>query len=144
MNPVTPTAGMTASHEALYYRALKIIPWATQTNAKRFDAEMIAARPPFIQSAKGCRMWDLDNKEYIDYRCALGPIILGYQYAEIDEAVRKQMDKGVLFSMASPLEMEAAEAILETVGWADKIRFMKTGADACSCSLRSASARSFL
>ncbi len=132
---------MTASHEALYERALKVIPWATQTNAKRYDAGMIAARPPFIKRAKGCRMWDLDNKEYIDFRCSLGPIILGYQYAEIDNAVRAQMDKGTLFSMASPLETETAEAILETVGWADKIRFMKTGADACACCLRLA--RSF-
>ena len=86
-------------------------------------------------------MWDMDNKEYIDFRCSLGPIILGYQYAEIDRAVRQQMDKGALFSMASPLEIETAEAILDTVGWADKIRFMKTGADACACSLRLA--RSF-
>ena len=138
---MNPTTGMTASHEALYLRALKIIPWATQTNAKRYDADLIPARPPFIERAKGCRMWDLDNKEYIDFRCSLGPIILGYLYAEIDNAVRQQMDKGALFSMASPLEIETAEAILETVGWADKIRFMKTGADACACSLRRA--RSF-
>ncbi len=137
----TMTTGMSASHEALYHRALKSIPWATQTNAKRYDADKIAARPPFIERAKGCRMWDLDDKEYIDFRCSLGPIILGYQYAEVDDAVREQLNKGVLFSMASPLEIEAAESILETVGWADKIRFMKTGADACSCSLRLA--RSF-
>ncbi len=127
---------MTPKHKEHYDRALKHIPWGTQTNAKRYDADLIASRPPFIDRGKGCRIWDLDNKEYIDYRCSLGPITLGYQYAEVDEAVRKQMEKGVLFSMASPLEIEAAEAILDTIGWADKIRFMKTGADVCSCCLR--------
>lgn len=81
-------------------------------------------------------MWDLDGKQYIDYRAALGPIILGYGWPEVDEAVRRQMEDGVLFSMASPLELEAAEAILQTLAWPDRIRFMKTGADACACCLR--------
>lgn len=134
-------ASMSPAHWAHYQRALSHIPWATQTNAKRYDTDFIPAQPPFIERAKGCRMWDMDGKEYIDYRAALGPIILGYQYEEVDEAVRHEMARGTLFSMASPLEAEAAEAILETLGWADKIRFMKTGADVCSCCLRLA--RSF-
>lgn len=81
-------------------------------------------------------MWDLDDREYIDYRAALGPIILGYQYKPVDKAVREQLETGTLFSMSSPLEADAAETILHTLGWADKIRFMKTGADACTCCVR--------
>ena len=81
-------------------------------------------------------MWDLDDNEYIDFRSALGPITLGYAYPEVDDAVRDQIDKGAIFSMASPIEIEAAESILKTIGWADKIRFMKTGADANACCLR--------
>lgn len=127
---------MSPKHAALYERALKKIPWATQTNAKRYTLEMSPSRPPFLKKGKGCRVWDLDDKEYIDYRSSLGPIILGHKYPEVDDAVRRQMDDGVLFSMASPIEIEAAEAILETLGWADKIRFMKTGADVCACCLR--------
>ncbi len=129
-------SGMTPKHAAHYQRALKSIPWATQTNAKRYDGELIPSRPPFIKKAKGCRIWDLDDKEYIDYKASLGPIILGHQYPEVDDAVRKQMESGVLFSMASPLEAEAAEAILNTLGWAEKIRYMKSGADVCACCLR--------
>jgi len=127
---------MTPKHQDLFQRALEKIPWATQTNAKRHDADGVTTRPPFIQRAKGCRMWDLDNREYIDFRCALGPITLGYQYREVDDAVRAQMQQGVLFSMSSPLEIETSEAILDTLAWADKIRFMKTGADTNACCLR--------
>jgi glutamate-1-semialdehyde aminotransferase len=97
--------------------------------------------PAFIKRAQGCRMWDLDDREFIDYRCALGPIILGYRYGPVDEAVREQMKLGTLFSMSSPIEAEAAEKILNTLGWADKIRFMKTGADACTCCVRLARSR---
>ncbi|MDQ8183114.1 aminotransferase class III-fold pyridoxal phosphate-dependent enzyme [Pelagicoccus sp. SDUM812005] len=136
MNPSIDLSSMSPRHAAHYASALKRIPWATQTNAKRYDGELVPSRPPFLKRAKGCRVWDLDNKEYIDYKASLGPIILGYQYPDVDDAVSRQMFEGVLFSMASPLELEAAEAILNTLGWADKIRFMKTGADVCASCLR--------
>ncbi|MBC7185624.1 MAG: aminotransferase class III-fold pyridoxal phosphate-dependent enzyme [Calditrichaeota bacterium] len=96
--------------------------------------------PPFIRRAKGCRLWDLDGREYIDFRCALGPIILGYQHPAVDEAVRAQMSCGVLFSMASPVELEAAEAVLQNVPWIEQVRFLKTGADACTACVRLARA----
>jgi glutamate-1-semialdehyde 2,1-aminomutase len=127
---------MTSKNQLHFERALRTIPWGTQTNGKRPDRDGITARPAFIERAKGCRMWDLDGREYIDYRAALGPIVLGYQYEAVDEAVRRQMERGTLFSMASPIEAEAAESILETLGWAEEIRFMKTGADVCACCLR--------
>ncbi len=126
---------MTLKNNQYLDQAKAIIPWATQTNAKRLNPNW-KHMPPFIKSAKGCRMLDLDDREYIDYRCALGPIVLGYQYEPVDEAVRAQMQNGVLFSMASPIELRAAEAIIKNVPWVEQIRFMKTGADACSACLR--------
>ncbi|MCR4438070.1 MAG: aminotransferase class III-fold pyridoxal phosphate-dependent enzyme [bacterium] len=96
--------------------------------------------PPFIRRGAGCRLWDLDGREYIDFRCALGPIILGYQHPVVDEAVRAQMSSGVLFSMAGPVELEAAEAVVRTVPWIEQIRFLKTGADACTACVRLARA----
>ncbi len=127
---------MTSKNKKQYDKALNRIPWATQTNAKRLNPDWEEFMPPFIKQANGCRMWDLDDREYIDYRCSLGPIILGYRYPEVDRAVRAQMEKGVLFSMASPLELETAEAIMANVPWLEQIRFMKTGADACTACVR--------
>ncbi len=131
---------MTPKNSEHYKKALKFIPWATQTNAKRLQPGWGEFMPPFIKRAKGCRVWDLDDREYIDYRCALGPIILGYQYSEVDKAVREQMKNGVLFSMASPLELETAEAIIQNVPWIEQIHFMKTGAGACTACTRLARA----
>lgn len=123
-----------------FEQARQRIPWATQTNAKRLKPEWGDAMPPFIQRASGCRLWDLDGREFIDFRCALGPIILGYCYPAVDIAVQQQMRDGVLFSMASPIELQAAEAICANVPWLEQIRFMKTGADACSACVRLARA----
>lgn len=130
---------MTGKNQAMFDRAIQRIPWATQTNAKRLRPEW-DGMPAFIRKARGCRMWDVDGREFIDYRCALGPIILGYAHPAVDAAVRAQLGNGVLFSMASPLELEAAEAIIENTPWLEQLHFMKTGGDACSACLRLARA----
>jgi len=82
----------------------------------------------------------MEGKEYIDFRLALGPVTLGYCYDEVDDAVRAQMQKGVLFSMASPIEVELAELVHSMVPNAEMVRFMKTGEDANLSSIRIARA----
>jgi glutamate-1-semialdehyde 2,1-aminomutase len=123
-----------------YQKALTRIPWGTQTNAKRPYPFFEEVMPKYIDRGKGCRLWDVDGNEYIDFRLALGPVTLGYCYDEVDDAVRRQMEKGVLFSMASPIEYELAELVGNIVPNADMCRFMKTGADVNSCNIRIARA----
>ncbi len=122
-----------------FQEALKLIPWGTQTNAKR-PYQFFEAMPKFIERGKGCRLWDMEGNEYIDFRLSLGPVTLGYCYDEVDEAVRAQMQKGVLFSMASPIELELAQLLHEVVPNAEMCRFMKTGEDANLCNVRIARA----
>ncbi|HLE33588.1 MAG TPA: aminotransferase class III-fold pyridoxal phosphate-dependent enzyme [Bacteroidota bacterium] len=126
--------------DAHFREALKLIPWGTQTNAKRPYADFDETMPKFIVRGKGCRIWDMEGKEYIDFRLALGPITLGYCYDEVDRAVKAQMEKGVLFSMASPLELELAQILHEVVPNAEMVRFMKTGEDANLSNVRIARA----
>lgn len=123
-----------------FEEALKLIPWGTQTNAKRPFPQFEGAMPKFIERGKGCRIWDMDGKEYIDHRLALGPVTLGYCYDEVDNAVREQMSKGVLFSMASPRELELAQLLHGAIPNADMVRFMKTGEDANLSNVRIARA----
>ena len=120
--------------------ALKLIPWGTQTNAKRPYPAFEEVMPKFIVRGKGCRLWDMEGKEYIDFRLALGPVTLGYCYDPVDDAVRAQLADGVLFSMASPIELELASLIHQMVPNAERVRFMKTGEDANSANVRIARA----
>jgi glutamate-1-semialdehyde 2,1-aminomutase len=126
--------------DAYFEEALRLIPWGTQTNAKRPFPFFGDTMPKFIVRGKGCRIWDMEGKEYIDYRLALGPVTLGYCYREVDNAVRNQMEDGVLFSMASPIELEVAKKINRMVPNAEMVRFMKTGEDANMCNVRIARA----
>ena len=123
-----------------FEEALRLIPWGTQTNAKRHYPSFGDAMPKFIERGKGCRLWDMEGREYIDFRLALGPVTLGYCYDEVDDAVRAQLQKGVLFSMASPIELDLARLIHEMVPNAEMCRFMKTGEDANLSNVRIARA----
>lgn len=126
--------------QQMYERARQLMPWGTQTNAKRPDEALTGDMPFFIERADGCRVQDVDGRWFIDYRSALGPIILGYRHPAVDEAVRTQMEKGVLFSMASPLELEVAESLTALIDGLEQVRFMKTGNDANSAAVRLARA----
>ena len=124
----------------LYERACKIIPSGTQTVSKqpqRYDPERF---PAFMERAKACRTTDLDGNEYIDYVMALGPIVLGYGWPAVDEAVRRQLAKGVLFSSSSPLEVELAERLIRMLPNAERVRFFKSGAEATAAAVRLARA----
>lgn len=126
--------------DAAYREALKIIPWGTQTHAKRLIPELEGVQPSFIESAEGCRIRDTRGRSFIDYRCSLGPVILGHRHPAVEMAVQLQLQKGVLFSMASPLEASVAREIQRRIPMAERVRFLKTGADANAACVRLARA----
>jgi len=124
----------------LFEKALQLIPGGSQTGSKRPSEFVPGAYPIYVQRGKGCRVWDIDGNEYIDYVLALGPITLGYCYPAIDEGIKWQLEKGIIFGLLHPLEVEAAEAITEVVPCAEMVRFFKTGAEAISAAVRVARA----
>lgn len=124
----------------LYEEAIALMPGASQTMSKRPTAFAMGAMPIYIQRGEGCIVWDVDGNRYIDYIGALGPITLGYCYPAVDEAVRRQLDDGMIFSMMSPVEVEAAKAIVEMVPCAEMVRFLKTGAESTAAAARIARA----
>ena len=124
----------------LYARAVQLIPGGSQTNSKRPTGYAPGAFPIYVERGKGCRVWDVDGNEYIDYILALGPITLGYCYDAVDNAVREQLDKGIIFGLLHPVEVEAAELICEMVPCAEMVRFLKGGAEVTTAAARIARA----
>jgi len=120
----------------LYRRAIEMIPGGSQTNSKRPTAYAPGAYPVYAQNAEGARVQDVDGNWYIDYVLGLGPITLGYCYPEVDEAVREQLEKGIIYGMLSPLEVEVAESVREMVPCAEMVRFLKGGAEVTTAAAR--------
>ena len=112
--------------EKLYSKASKVIPLATQTFSKSSLQWPLGASPMFFERGKGCNIYDVDGNKYIDYLLALLPIILGYRDADVDRAVKRQINKGVIFSMSHPIEIELAEKLINIIPYAEMVRLVKT------------------
>jgi glutamate-1-semialdehyde 2,1-aminomutase len=94
----------------------------------------------FIDHAKGSRLTDVDGNEYIDYLLGQGPNFLGHAPDVVVDAVDEACRKGMIYGAQHPLEIDAAEAVLEALGWADEMRFAMTGTEAVQAVLRAARA----
>jgi Glutamate-1-semialdehyde aminotransferase len=127
------------SHNLLQ-RALKVIPLGSQTFSKSHIQFPQGATPLFLAYGKGGRVWDADGNEYVDLICALLPVILGYCDPDVDKAIRSQLEKGISFSLATVLEVELAERLVELIPCAERVRFGKNGTDATSAAIRLARA----
>src|ERR1035437_3001903 len=124
----------------LFHKAEKLIPLQTQTFSKGPKYFPFGVSPIYIRSAKGSTIIDVDGNKFIDFICALGPITLGWQYPAVDNAIRAQLEKGIIFSLPSELEVELAELLCTYVPSAQMARFMKTGTEACMAAIRVARA----
>ncbi|MBT3268132.1 aminotransferase class III-fold pyridoxal phosphate-dependent enzyme [Candidatus Poribacteria bacterium] len=121
-------------------RALRSIPLATQTHSKAARESLRDIEPCYIIRGDGCRVWDVDDNEYIDFRSGLGPITLGYRFPAVDDAVRRQLDDGIIFSYPHPIEVEVAERLVRLIPCAESVRFLKTGGEAMAAAHRLARA----
>jgi len=126
--------------DELYEKALNLIPSTTQTLAKGPQQNVKGIAPKYLQKGKGSHVWDVDGNEYIDFNMGIGPLSLGYAYPKVDEAIKKQLEDGITFSLMHPLEVEVAELINEIIPNAESIRYSKTGADVTSAAIRVARA----
>lgn len=124
----------------LLERALKVTPLGAQTYSKSSRYYPEGNAPAFIEKGQGCYMYDVDGNEFIDFVCGLGPITIGYNIKEVNDAVKNQVDKGITFSLQSPDEVKLAEKLTEIVPCAEMVRFVKNGGDATSAAVRLARA----
>jgi glutamate-1-semialdehyde 2,1-aminomutase/spore coat polysaccharide biosynthesis protein SpsF len=129
-----------AQSEAWFARAQKVIPGCSQTFSKGYTQHVRGVSPIFLQRGKGCRVWDVDGNEYIDYVQGLLPNILGYAHDEVNAAVAAQAAQGHSFSLPHPIEVELAERLKRLIPCAEMVRFGKNGSDATAGAVRAARA----
>jgi glutamate-1-semialdehyde 2,1-aminomutase/spore coat polysaccharide biosynthesis protein SpsF len=129
-----------AQSQAWLERAKKVIPGCAQTFSKGYTQYVQGVAPIFLERGKGCRVWDVDGNEYIDYVQGLLPNILGYAHEEVNAAAAAQLAKGHSFSLPHPLEVQLAERLTQLIPCAEMVRFGKNGSDATSGAVRAARA----
>jgi glutamate-1-semialdehyde 2,1-aminomutase len=121
-------------------RARRVVPGATQTLSKGPGMFVEGAYPVFLERGRGCRVWDVDGHEYVDYILGLASITLGYAYPAVTRMVARQLERGSIFSLPHPLEVEVSERLKEVIPCAEMVRFVKTGSEADAAAVRVARA----
>jgi glutamate-1-semialdehyde 2,1-aminomutase len=124
---------------ALCARAHALIPGGAHTYAKG-DDQFPQDMAPIIVRGHGCRVWDADGNEFIEYGAGARAVTLGHAYPSVIEAARRQLGLGANFLRPARIEIECAEALLELLPNAEMVKFGKNGSDAVSGALKLARA----
>jgi glutamate-1-semialdehyde 2,1-aminomutase len=127
--------------QKLWKRAKEVIPGGNMLLSKRPEMFLPDLWPAYFSKAKGCKVWDLDGKEYTDMSImGVGTNILGYGHQEVDDAVRQTIDSGNMSTFNCPEEVYLAEKLVELHPWADMVRLARTGGEANAIAIRIARA----
>ena len=124
----------------MYDRAARLFPGKTQLRSRLARGFAEGVSPVYARSAKGSRFTDVDGNEYIDWVSAFGAIILGHADDAVDDAVKDQIDRGSIYTVNGPLEIELAEELVATIPSAEMVRYTKAGGEACALAVRIARA----
>jgi glutamate-1-semialdehyde 2,1-aminomutase len=122
------TAPLAGRDAALRDRARRVIPGGMygHQNAATWPAPF----PQFLERGRGSRIWDVDGREYVDFVCSFGPIVLGHAHAAVEAAVERQRALADCQNGPSPRMVELAERLVDLVPHADWAMFAKNGTDA--------------
>ena len=128
--------------QKLYSKAKQIVAGGNMLLSKRPEMFLPEQWPSYFSKSKGCEVWDLDGNKYIDTLMMPGTNSLGYNYEEIDEAVKHTINSGNMSTLNAPEEVELTERLVELHPWADMARFARSGGEANSVAIRLARAAS--
>ncbi|UNC93908.1 glutamate-1-semialdehyde 2,1-aminomutase [Candidatus Contubernalis alkalaceticus] len=96
----------------------------------------VGLNPPFISEGKGSKIYDLEGKEYIDYVCSWGPLILGHCHPQVVEAVKTALESGTSFGAPTEMETEMAELVTGAFPSMEMVRMVNSGTEATMTALR--------
>jgi len=120
--------------EQLFAEALQYMPGGVNSPVRAFRA--VGGQPFFVERAQGCRVWDVDGHELIDYVGTWGPAILGHAHPAIVRAVQEAAERGTSFGIPHPGEVAMARLIREAVPSVEKVRMCNSGTEACMSAIR--------
>jgi glutamate-1-semialdehyde 2,1-aminomutase len=123
---------------AAFEEAKQYIPGGVNSPVRSFRS--VGGVPPFIASALGSKLYDIDGNEYIDYVGSWGPMILGHAHPAVTEALREAVGRGTSYGAPTLLETELAKLVQQAVPSMELVRMVNSGTEATMSVLRLARA----
>ena len=117
-----------------FSRAKTVIPGGVNSPVRA--CKSVGCDPLFVQKAKGATVTDVDGNEFVDFVGSWGPMILGHAHPAVVEAVRETALDGTSFGAPTPLEVELAELVCDSVPSLEKVRFVNSGTEATMSAVR--------
>ncbi len=127
-------ARKTTKSQRLWKQAQRVMPGGVNSPVRAFKG--VGGSPIFAERGKGCRIWDVDGNEYIDYVASWGPLILGHAHKEVVARLKKVMAKGASFGMPTERESELARQIIRAVPSIEMVRLVSSGTEAVMSAIR--------
>ena len=124
--------------QKLYEKGLVNLVGAVNSPVRAFSS--VGGNPLFIKKAKGSKITDVDNNEYVDLVLSYGPMILGHRHEKIQKAVKKALKKGYSFGATTENEIKLAKIVCDAFPGMDKVRFVNSGTEAVLSGIRLARA----
>lgn len=121
----------TKNSKLMYDKAVDLIPGGVNSPVRAFSPY-----PFFVTEGKGSRVKDIDGNQYIDYCMAYGPLIFGHADSDIIEAIKGQLNKGTMFGIPTPFEIELANLIIDAFPSIKMVRLVNSGAEATMSAIR--------
>lgn len=120
--------------KAYFKEALSYLPGGVNSPVRAFGA--VGGSPIFFEKAAGAYLYDVNQKQYIDYVGSWGPMILGHSHPTVVQAVCKAAQSGLSFGAACPLEIDLAKAITQVMPSIEKVRMVNSGTEAAMTAIR--------
>src|SRR5579871_2177745 len=124
----------TARSEALFSAAQRHLPGGVDSPVRAFRG--VGGTPRFIARAKGARVWDVDDNEYIDYLASWGPLIVGHAHPGVVAAIQDAATRGTSYGAPTQVEVELAQLVKQAFASLDLVRFVSSGTEATMTALR--------
>ncbi|MBI3949260.1 MAG: glutamate-1-semialdehyde 2,1-aminomutase [Acidobacteria bacterium] len=121
------------SHE-FFEAAKQLLPGGVDSPVRSFAS--VGGEPFFVVRGHGAKIYDVDGREYIDYVCSYGPLILGHAPPSIVNALKEQAEHGTSYGAPTPLEVELAKLITEAMPSIEMVRFVNSGTEAAMSAIR--------
>jgi glutamate-1-semialdehyde 2,1-aminomutase len=125
---------MTSRNQTLFEQSQRRIPGGVNSPVRAFRS--VGGTPIFFKKGKGSRLWDEDDKEYIDYIGSWGPMILGHAHPEVIAAVQQTAENSLSFGAPTARELEMAELICQMVPSIQQVRLVSSGTEATMSAIR--------
>ncbi len=127
-----------ARSELLFAEAQRHLPGGVNSPVRAFRA--VGGAPRFVERASGCRLWDVDGNEYIDYVCSWGPLIAGHAHPHVVAAIQRAAERGTSYGAPTEAEVRLAALVKDAFPSIELVRFVNSGTEATMSALRLARA----